>query len=101
MNLEVPDNYNLNYGIYAGFMEYKNQKHPGAISFGITPNFIEAKPKLEIHVFNFNEELYGEMIKIIPKYFIRNEMKFENIESLIKQIENDCKLAEKLLGSVS
>lgn len=90
MNLDVPINFSLDYGIYAGFMEYNNIKYPSVISMGVTPNFETTKPVLEVHVFNFHQDLYGQSIKIIPIHYLRQEMKFDNIELLIGQIEQDC-----------
>lgn len=97
MNLDVPLNFSLGYGIYAGFMEYKNIQYPSVISMGINPHFEMVKPVIEVHVFNFKQNLYGELIKIIPLFFIREEMKFENVESLIRRIKQDCIIANELL----
>lgn len=90
LNLEVPKDFPLDLGIYAGFMEYKNVKYPGVISVGITPNFAVTQPKLEIHIFDFNQDLYEQMIKVTFTHYLRKEKKFPSIEDLIKQIERDC-----------
>lgn len=90
LNLEVPKDFPLEFGVYAGFMEYKNIKYPGVISLGITPNFAVTQPKLEIHIFDFNQDLYEKMIKVTFTHYLRKEEKFPSIEDLIKQIERDC-----------
>lgn len=90
LNLEVPKDFPLDLGIYAGFMEYKKIKYPGVISVGITPNFAVTKPKLEIHIFDFNQDLYEQMIKVTFTHYLRKEKKFPSTEELIKQIERDC-----------
>ncbi len=99
MNLDLPDDFSLSFGIYAGFMEYQGNRYPGVISIGITPHFEVKKPKLEIHVFDFEQNLYGEMIKVTISHYLREEMKFDSLELLIVQIGEDCLMA-KALASV-
>lgn len=97
LNLELDETCPFNYGVYAGIMEYNGESYYGAINIGITPHFGINKPGLEIHVFNFDQNLYGKKIKVTPLHFIRKEMAFENTEMLTKQIKNDCKKAKELL----
>ena len=52
-------------------------------------------PLLEVNIFDFNLDVYGEYIEITFKSFIRNEKKFKNLDSLKKQIRNDIKIAEQ------
>ncbi len=99
MNLELDETCPFNYGVYAGIMEHNGEAYYGAINIGVTPHFGVNKPSLEIHVFDFDQNLYGQKIKVIPLYFLREEMIFENIEELTKQIESDCKRAKELLMS--
>ena len=98
LNLELYETWPFNYGVYAGIMEHNGECYYGAINIGVTPYFGINKPKLEIHVFDFDQNLYGKKIKVIPLHFLRDEMTFNNIEELTQQIKNDCDLAKKLLG---
>ena len=95
MNLDITSDCILEYGVYSGTMEYKGIIYPGVINIGITPNHLVSKAKLEIHVFDYNKELYGEFIKITPLKYLRKEKKFDSIELLVKQIENDCLIAKE------
>ncbi len=97
LNLEVEDGLEIQYGVYAGLMEYENKIYQGVMNIGITPSFMVDKPKLEFHVFNFNDNLYGKNVKITPTHFIRNEIKFDDIQLLIKQMGEDCIIANNLL----
>ena len=45
--------------------------------------------KLEVHIFDFSEDLYGEKIQVHLYERIRNEQKFASIEALKAQIEED------------
>lgn len=78
------------YGVYFGYSHYKNIKYPSLINFGIRPsvdkNLVET---LEVHLLNFNKNLYGEELKVEFETFRRGEIKFSNIEELKNQINSD------------
>ena len=78
------------YGVYFGYSHYKNTKYPSLINFGIRPsvdkNLVET---LEVHLLNFNKNLYGEELKVEFETFRRGEIKFSNIEELKNQINSD------------
>lgn len=78
------------YGVYFGYSHYKNTKYPSLINFGIRPsvdkNLVET---LEVHLLNFNKNLYGEELKVEFEIFRRGEIKFSNIEELKNQINSD------------
>ncbi len=90
INVMTPSNFLLDFGIYAGFMQYKGKEYPGVINYGLTPCFEVKKPKFEIHIFDFNHDMYGETVKIVPTQYLRDEIKFQNIDLLIQQIKKDC-----------
>jgi riboflavin kinase / FMN adenylyltransferase len=98
MNLLLDDNCSFKYGVYAGLMEHNGVVYKGAINIGVTPHFGVNKPKLEIYVFDFNQDMYRKKVKVTPLHFLREEMKFEDMEGLIEQIKSDCKKAKKLLA---
>lgn len=78
------------YGVYFGYSYYKSTKYPSLINFGIRPsvdkNLVET---LEVHLLNFNKNLYGEELKVELETFRRGEIKFSNIEELKNQINSD------------
>ena len=55
---------------------------------------LEKKELLEIHIPNFDENLYGKVLEIKVLDKIREEKKFDSIEDLIKQIKEDIKCLE-------
>ena len=61
----------------------------GIANFGVKPTFKKHDPLLEVHIFNFNEEIYNERINISFFRFIRAEKKFETVEKLKDQIIKD------------
>lgn len=84
------------FGVYKALVRIKNssQKLPAILNFGIKPTlFDEKEPIFEVHIFNFNDEIYGQKIEIELTDFIREEKKFASIEELKQQIIQDCNLA--------
>lgn len=102
LNINLSDDFRaesgLKYGVYAGTMEYEGQTYYGAINIGITPCFKFKNIKLEIHVFDFDLNLYNKKIKVNPLYFMRDEMKFTKLTDLVEQMHQDMKIAKNLLG---
>ena len=45
--------------------------------------------KIEVHIFNFNNDIYGQIIKIEFIKHLRNEIKFNNLDELKEQLAND------------
>lgn len=99
MNLLLDDDCSFKFGVYAGIMEHEGVVYKGAINIGVTPHFGANKPKLEIYVFDFKKNMYGEQIKVIPLHFLREEMIFKDMEGLIEQIRKDCNKAKDLLAN--
>ena len=94
-NLIKPD-----FGVYAVRINYNNETFNGIANFGVRPTFDETKslPILEVHLFNFSDNLYGKEIVISFVDFIRKEKKFNGLESLKSQIQLDINVAKDLLG---
>jgi riboflavin kinase/FMN adenylyltransferase len=67
-------------------------------SLGTRPTFYEGKkPLLEVHIFDFNQEIYGQYIHVDFISKIRDEAKFDNAQDLIMQMDNDATKARKIL----
>lgn len=82
----------LPYGVYFGFCEIKSTKllKPALISWGNKPTLFESKKEiLETHIYDFDEDIYGEKIKVIFKKKLRDEKKFSGINTLKNQIDSD------------
>lgn len=66
----------------------------GVANIGCRPTVDGSKNVLEVHLFDVNESLYGEMLQVNFLYKLRDEMKFASIDALITQIHNDVNLAK-------
>lgn len=77
-------------GVYAVEVEVKGQVRSGVMNIGYKPTFTtDNKLSLEVHILDFNEDIYGEQIAVRFHAFIRGERKFPSIEQLIAQIRQD------------
>lgn len=71
--------------------------HQGMMSIGFRPTIGDHKRMIEVNIFDFNENIYGRILRVYVKYFMRKEEKFDNLEELKKQISIDEVNAKKLL----
>lgn len=78
-------------GVYAVKVIYKNEIYEGMASVGTNPTFKEDKGNLsvEVNIFDYNNDLYGEKIQIVWYKFIRDEEKYNNVEELMNQLALD------------
>lgn len=78
-------------GVYAVKVLYKNQTYEGMASLGLKPTFTSSlsEPVLEVNIFDYNNDLYGEELLVEWHAFIREELKFTGVEELVEQIAND------------
>ena len=85
-------------GVYAVECILDNNKHQGIANMGLRPTVGGTNPVLEIHLFNFNQDIYSKrlIVKFIKK--IRDEKKFENLDMLKLQIQKDISIAKNFLN---
>lgn len=91
-NLKIPSDALLpKIGVYAVKVRYKQQAYEAMASLGLNPTFeYETQDlKLEVHLFDFSYDLYGEELIIEWCKYIRDEEKFSGLEALMEQIKDD------------
>ena len=82
-------------GVYCVEAYINNEKYLGISNFGERPTVDGSKLLLETHIFNFNQEIYGNDLTVQFLTFIRPEQKFANFDELAKQIKKDIEIAKK------
>ena len=95
-NIIYPENkVQIPHGVYYVTVEFENKVYNGILNHGFAPT-IENKTvlKTEVHILDFDKNIYGKNIKISFISKIRNQMKFENIEKLKAQLTRDKAFAE-------
>ena len=92
-NIRLDKNCELKHGIYAvrvGHGQGKDQVRFDAVaSFGRRPTFDNGAPLLEVFLFDFNGELYGAELDVAFISFIRDELKFDSVDALVKRMNED------------
>jgi len=87
------------HGIYAVRCMVDGESHDGVASLGIRPTFDQTDVKLEVYLFEFAGDLYGQTMRVEFHGFIRPEEKFEGIEPLKAKIAADVEAAKGILDS--
>ncbi len=85
-------------GVYATYTRLNGDDLPGITNIGYKPTFGSEKIIVETHIFNFEREIYGELIEVKFVDFIRPERKFGNVDELVKEIKANCEQCKKILG---
>lgn len=90
-NINFPDlKVTVPFGVYYVIVTVREKEYNGIFNYGCVPDFNnELKLKSEVHILDFNEDIYGENIKISFITKIRNQLKFPTTDELIKQINKD------------
>ena len=91
-------------GVYAVFVDVLNGEHVGSYngvaSLGVRPMFGENTPNLETFIFDFSGDLYGATLSVALVEFMRPEIKFDSLESLIDQMDKDSLKSKEILKSL-
>ena len=86
-------------GVYVGKVLWKQKEWNCMINIGSKPTFYDNhKISIESHIFDFEEDLYGQEVKIFFYHKIREEIKFESKEKLKEQLIKDQKKSMELLN---
>ncbi|WP_373323191.1 bifunctional riboflavin kinase/FAD synthetase [Paenibacillus polysaccharolyticus] len=100
-NLELTDHYvTPAKGVYAVRVNVGDQELTGVMNLGVKPTFHEngMRPTYEVHLLNFDGQIYDQELKVELVHYIRNERKFDSIDALIAQIREDALTAARLLS---
>ncbi len=99
-NIQVNDSYKLipMLGVYAVLIMYNNSLLPGMMNIGTRPTLQNGdKLSLEVHIFDFDNNIYNENLTIQFIKMIRLEQKFSSIDKLILQLREDKIQAQEIL----
>lgn len=94
-NLKVQDDEKIipGNGIYAVYASLDNgstvTRYKGMMSIGFRPTVDGKKRVIEVNLFDFSSEIYGKLLTVYVKKYLREEIKFDGLEALVKQIDQD------------
>jgi riboflavin kinase/FMN adenylyltransferase len=102
-NIRLDKYCGLKHGIYAvraGLVQGKDKvRIDGVASFGRRPTFDNGAPLLEVFLFDFKDDLYGKVLDVAFIGFIRDELKFDSVEALVRQMDDDSARARAQLAA--
>jgi riboflavin kinase/FMN adenylyltransferase len=98
-NIRLDPNCGLKQGIYAVRVGLGDKKIDAVANFGRRPTFDNGAPLLEVFLFDFAGDLYGQKLDVAFIDFIRAEAKFDSVEALIAQMNDDSTRAKAALAA--
>ena len=98
LNIDMTDYQRPQYGVYRVRVRIDSRDYDGIANLGMRPTVDGLSEKLEIHVFDFDSDIYGATVLVDFIDFIRPEQKFEDVDSLKAQINRDIAVVKELLS---
>jgi riboflavin kinase / FMN adenylyltransferase len=98
-NMRLDPDCGLKHGIYAVRVGVGERRYDGVASFGRRPMFDQGTVLLEVFLFDFAGNLYGETIDVAFLEWIRPERTFDSVEDLVRRMNEDAKLARAALAA--
>lgn len=92
-NLKIDDHLVPAEGVYAGRVTIAGRRYAAAISIGSTPTFEQRRSQIEVHVIDFNGDLYGQHLAVSLTNRLREQMKFPSVDALKMRLEQDISAA--------
>ncbi len=99
LNIRLTKNRTLVSGVFAVEIHVLGETKQGVANMGYRPTLHGRRPQLEVHVFNFDRQCYGEQIKVIFRHKLRDEKRFDSVELLREQINLDAVSAKDYLAA--
>lgn len=87
-------------GVYAVKAQLEGERYPGVVNIGVRPTIKHATGErlLELHIFDFDQDIYGKDVEVEFRAALRPERKFASLDELKEQIARDAEAARKILA---
>lgn len=96
-NIALPATKALPLGVFAVTTETPQGTFRGMANVGPRPSFPDDPPALEVHLFDFEGDLYGQTLRVSFEHFLRSQRKFSGLEELKAQLNEDARNAKEVL----
>ena len=96
-NITTPNELPPREGVYAVTILVEGREYRGAANIGKNPTFGDLALSYEVHIFDFDKDLYGRHLKMAFVKRVRDEVKFKSVEELKKQIAKDVERVRAIL----
>ena len=80
-------------GVYLGTTAFQRRVLRSLVNIGVRPTFDGHKRVVEVHILNFNADLYGLSLEVVLHRRLRDEMRFSRVEDLVNQLHRDREMA--------
>lgn len=102
-NIELLDHLKMlpKEGVYATVITLNGNSYIGMANIGTQPTFESYKTTFEIHILNFNGDIYGQSIEVKFIKHIRDIQKFDNAQSLMEQLERDREQCLQIIDKIT
>lgn len=100
-NLELPpEKFLPRWGVYSVWVEGVSfQSQPGVMNIGCRPTVSGDRPTVEVYLLDWSGDLYGQTLTVHLDRFLRPEAKFDSLDALKAQIQQDCQTARSSLSN--
>lgn len=87
-------------GVYGVKVKHQNAIYNGVMNVGKRPTFKEDDQSIscEVHILDFNQDIYGEVLQIDVQFYIREEQAFHSVDQLIGQLHQDIEQANRIFA---
>jgi riboflavin kinase/FMN adenylyltransferase len=86
-------------GIYAARGTVRSSTYDGALHIGPRPTFSGSPPSIELHLLDFEDDIYGEEIRVDFVKYLREVLPFDSSQALVEQMKEDVERARAVLGA--
>jgi riboflavin kinase/FMN adenylyltransferase len=96
-----PDKLIPGHGVYAVRVQHSGKTVPGMMNIGTRPTFQHSTESIEVHLLDYDQELYGEKLTVEVVERLRPEQRFASAAELVKQLERDRETAREALEAAT
>ena len=79
----------IRFNVHVSIKDGRLEEFEGIANIGVRPTVDGKEPLLEVHIFDFDEDIYGRLLTVTFLKKVRDERTFDGLDSLKKQIEQD------------
>lgn len=83
------DKIHLGHGVYAAYTQVDGVLYKGMLSIGNRPTLKNSNERVEINIFDFDKEIYGQVIRVVVKKYLRGQEKYSSLDELKNQLAID------------
>ncbi len=99
-NLEYtsPDKIRIGQGVFAVFVQIGSIQKKGMLSIGTRPTLPASEEKIEVNIFDWDQDIYGQTILVTIKTYLRPQKKYESLPDLVSQLAEDKRMSLAVLS---